>query len=45
MTFQQRLHQAGQDVYARIEAGDATDVEAELMNAHLNASTDEPEAK
>lgn len=39
--FQDRLFTAGQDVYTRIENGDVTDVEAELMQAHLQASTDE----
>jgi hypothetical protein len=39
--FQQRLHHAGQQIYARIENGDVTDVEAELMQAHLDASTTE----
>jgi hypothetical protein len=40
-TFQQRLHQLGEDVYARIENGEDLDVEAALMNAHLQASNDE----
>jgi hypothetical protein len=37
-TFQQRLYQAGQAVYAAIENGEVQDVEAALMDAHLQAS-------
>lgn len=40
-TFQQRLHQLGEDVYTRIENGEDLDVEAALMNAHLQASEDD----
>lgn len=40
-TFQQRLHQAGEDVYTAIERGEVADVEAALMDAHLQASTEE----
>ncbi|WP_225811309.1 hypothetical protein [Streptomyces spinosus] len=43
MSFADRLFKAGQDVYQRIENGTVTDVEAELMDAHLNASTDTDE--
>lgn len=39
--FQQRMHTASGDVYAAIERGEITDVEAALMDAHLNASSSE----
>jgi hypothetical protein len=38
--FQQRMLQAGEDVYTAIERGEITDVEAALMDAHLDASTE-----
>lgn len=40
--FQQRMYDASEQVYARIENGDVTDVQAELMQAHLDAS-EEPD--
>lgn len=36
--FQDRMFLAGQAVYERILDGQVTDVEAELMAAHLQAS-------
>jgi hypothetical protein len=45
MSFDNRLFQAGQHVYDRIEQGVVTDVEAELMDAHLTASTTDDEEK
>jgi hypothetical protein len=40
--FQQRMHQASEDIYTRIVDPDHPpfDVEAALMQAHLNASTE-----
>lgn len=41
--FQQRMHQASQDVYARIQTGDLApgDVEAALLDAQLEASEED----
>lgn len=38
--FQQRMHQASQQVYARIQSGEITpaEVEAALLDAQLDAS-------
>ena len=41
MSFADRLFKNGQDVYDRIEQGQVQDVEAELMDAHLDASADD----
>ena len=40
-TFTDRMFAASEDVYARIERGQVTDVEAELLQAHTDASTEE----
>ena len=40
-TFQDRHFLASEAVYARIERGEVTDVEAELLQAHADASTEE----
>ncbi|WP_371584562.1 hypothetical protein [Streptomyces sp. NBC_01314] len=37
-TFQDRMFMEGEAVYAQIERGECTDVEAALMNAHARAS-------
>lgn len=39
--FQRRMFDGGETVYRRITEGKVTDVEAELMDVHLNASGDE----
>ncbi|MFJ4879338.1 hypothetical protein ACIP93_29625 [Streptomyces sp. NPDC088745] len=39
--FAQRMHEASQDVYAQIVQGNVGDVEATLMDAHLNASAND----
>lgn len=39
--FDDRLLAAAEAVYARIESGEAGDVEAELMQAHYVASEDD----
>jgi hypothetical protein len=36
--FQRAMFEGGQRVYDRIVAGEHPDVEAELMDVHLNAS-------
>lgn len=41
MGFADRLFSKGREVYQRIESGDVVDVEAECMDAHLDASGDE----
>lgn len=38
--FQQRMADASEDVYQAIERGEHPDVEAALMDAHLQASAD-----
>ncbi|MFJ8766687.1 hypothetical protein [Streptomyces clavifer] len=43
MGFADRMFQRSEDVYTRINAGQVTDVEAELMDAQLKASTDTDE--
>lgn len=40
--FQDRFFDASQAVYDRIVSGDVVDVEAELMQAHQDASTPDP---
>ncbi|MFF3511552.1 hypothetical protein [Streptomyces sp. NPDC002573] len=42
--FEDRVFLASEAVYARIERGEATDVEAELMQAHADASSDEQQS-
>ncbi|WP_177235434.1 hypothetical protein [Streptomyces sp. MUSC 14] len=44
INFQDRLFLEGQAVYQRIADGQVTDVEAELMEAHLRASEEGDES-
>lgn len=41
MDFNDRMFLASEDVYARIQRDECDDVTAELMNATLQASTEE----
>lgn len=43
MSFKDRMFKASEEVYDRIVRGEVDDVEAELMDAHLKASTEEDE--
>ncbi|MET7457690.1 hypothetical protein ABZT03_38745 [Streptomyces sp. NPDC005574] len=40
-TFEQRMNEASDRVYQRIEDGLVTDADAELLQARLDASTEE----